>query len=130
MTIPPELTDALTAIIGIVLTALGAWIVKTIQAKVSNDIAQGALLRLNEAVEHAVRSVGGTLAKEIRKANEDGVITEEEAKQLREAAFSAVKLYLGENGMKELERIMPPEELKRLVMLLVESTLEKMKGKS
>jgi len=124
----PQLVNHGLAILVALLGALVTWVGATIQAKVKNDLARGVMKRLESAVENAVHTVGGTLAKEIKEASEDGVITADEAKQLREHASSLVKLYLGENGTKEIEKIVGADQLEEAIFAMIEAKLQKLKG--
>ena len=128
MQIPPEITEQVMALVATVIAALIAWLMTTIRSKVQNEYVRGSMLRLTDAVENAVRAVGYRIATDIREASSDGTITSEEATFLREKAFEYVKLYLGENGTKEAEKIVGADELKSLVFAMVEAQLHKRDG--
>lgn len=123
----PKLAEPLITIVVVLLTALSAWVGAAIKAKVQNDLARGLMERLHSAVETAVISVGSTLRQEILRAKEDGRITSEEAAELRDAALRIVKLYLGEHGTQEIERVVGVDEFKDLVFSMIEAELEKLK---
>lgn len=98
--------EALSPVLLAILAWIGAKLAALIQAKVKNEYLRGALSRLDDAVFNAVRAVEQSVVSEIRKANEDGVITPEERAQIKAAAIAAVKGQLGLKGLGELAKVL------------------------
>lgn len=96
----PVIVTLLTGIVTAVLVALRSWL--TEKAKTSK-LAAG-LLKAESAAEAAVAEVNAGMSADIAKALEDGVITEDEKKALKEKALSLTMRTLGEKGQAELEK--------------------------
>lgn len=127
MQIPTEVTESLMALVSTVAVALVAWVTTTVRNNVQNQYTRGSMLRFSEAVETAVRAVGHEFSNELRVVNADGKISPEEARWLRQKAVEYTKQYLGQNGIKELERIVGIEELDGLFQTMIEAQLHKLK---
>ena len=77
-----------------------------IRAKVDNEALRGVLLRLNDAVITAVKDLEQTLVDEVKLAAEDGRISREERRRIKDKAVRQVKSYLGPTGLKELKDVL------------------------
>ena len=77
-----------------------------IRAKVDNEALRGVLLRLNDAVITAVKDLEQTLVDEVKLAAEDGRISREERRRIKDKAVRQVKSYLGRTGLKELKDVL------------------------
>ena len=82
-----------------------------IRAKVDNEALRGVLLRLNDAVITAVKDLEQTLVDEVKLAAEDGRISREERRRIKDKAVRQVKSYLGPTGLKELGAVLGLWEL-------------------
>lgn len=85
---------------------LGSRAGELIQAKVDNEALRGVLLRLNDAVVTAVHDLEQTVVNEVKAAAEDGRISREERRRIKEKAVRHVKSYLGPKGLKELGSVL------------------------
>lgn len=85
---------------------LGSRAGELIQARVDNEALRGVLLRLNDAVVTAVKDLEQTVVDEIKTAAEDGRISREERRRIKEKAVRHVKSYLGPKGLKELGSVL------------------------
>ena len=77
-----------------------------IRAKVDNEALRGVLLRLNDAVVTAVKDLEQTVVDEMKVAAEDGRISREERRRIKDKAVRHVKSYLGPTGLKELGNVL------------------------
>jgi len=77
-----------------------------IRAKVDNEALRGVLLRLNDAVVTAVKDLEQTLVDQVKAAAEDGRISREERRRIKDKAVRHVKSYLGPTGLKELKDVL------------------------
>jgi len=81
---------------------LGVRAGELIQARVDNEALRCVLLRLNDAVVTAVKDLEQSVVDEVKAAAEDGRISREERRRIKEKAVRHVKSYLGPKGLKEL----------------------------
>ena len=101
-----EVVQILSPVLLAVLTAASAKLAQFIRAKVQNEYLQGLLIRLDDAVVTAVKGLEQSVVEQIKAANADGKITNDEKKQIRDAAIAAVKSNLAANGLTELAKIL------------------------
>ncbi len=99
-------TEILTPILVAGLTFLSAWLAKLITAKVKGEYLRGVLVRLDEAVFTAVKSVAQTYADALKVAREDGKLEPAERLEAKRRALGALKSYLGTKGIAELGKIL------------------------
>lgn len=134
-----QVAPTVLTIVSSALVAVLTWganeVRKLIAAKVHNEQLAGALTRLNDAVFAAVKEVEQTTAAALREANADGKITEEEKKQIKEAAITAAKSYLGPKGIGELVKVMgfngdADERIAALVSGKIEAAVHDIKAAS
>jgi len=85
---------------------LGSRAGELIQARVDNEALRSVLLRLNDAVVTAVKDLEQTVVDEVKAAAEDGRISREERRRIKEKAVRHVKSYLGPKGLKELGSVL------------------------
>ena len=130
MQLNSEVVNQIFALVVTVLTVIVGYAAKKFNDKTNNEYARGVMQRLGEAIDVGVRYVQTELADDWKAASEDGVITFEEAKKLRDAAWNAAKLHLSEKGLAEVERIVAPDELMELVRIMIEAKLHQIKGSS
>ena len=98
------------------LTAIGiAWlggrVGELVQAKVGNETLRGVLLRLQDAVETAVKDLEQTVVADAKAAASDGRISREEGRRIKDKAVRQVKSYLGPTGLKQLGEVLGLWEL-------------------
>jgi hypothetical protein len=110
---------------------LSAYVLNRVQqwlrCKVDNERARGMLLRLTDAVENAVLEVEQTTAEALRNAAEDGHITDEEARNVRQTALTAAKRQLGTRGVAELRKVLGDDEVDELIGGRLEAHLARIK---
>lgn len=97
---------ALVPVVGIVLKTLGQKAAELIQAKVDNQTAEAALLRLTAAVTDAVGEVYQAEAGALKGAAADGKLTQEEKDRLKQIAVDHAKSYLGKKGVDMLLEVL------------------------
>jgi len=97
---------ALVPVVGIVLKTLGQKAAELIQAKVDNQTAEAALLRLTAAVTDAVGDVYQAEAGALKEAAADGKLTQEEKDRLKQIAIDHAKSYLGKKGIAMLLEVL------------------------
>ncbi|MEW6778293.1 MAG: hypothetical protein AB1405_18490 [Bdellovibrionota bacterium] len=98
--------EILTPVLVAGLTFLSAWLAKLITAKVKGEYLRGVLVRLDESVFTAVKSVAQTYADALKSAREDGKLDPAERQEAKRRALSALKSYLGAKGIGELGKIL------------------------
>lgn len=101
-----SILEILTPILVAGLTFLSAWLAKLITAKVKGEYLRGVLVRLDEAVFTAVKSVAQTYADALKSAREDGKLEPAERQEAKRRALNALKSYLGTRGIGELGKIL------------------------
>jgi hypothetical protein len=109
--VAPSLIDALTAILGPVITLVFARLATFIAAHAKNTAVQGVLVRLNDAVETAVLALEQTMVMTAKAAAGGGKMPKEIAAQVKQAALDEVKSHLGDKGLAELQVILGVHKL-------------------
>lgn len=99
-----------------------------IRQRMMNEHAEGALLRLVDAVETTVKETQQTTVKQIRKAAEDGHITPEEAERIRVDAVKRVREYLGRNGVTHLEKVFDKDQIDAVIRAKIEAAVHDVKA--
>lgn len=102
MQIIPLLTPLVLAGLGY----LSKLLADLIRAKTKNEYLSSTLTRLNFAVLDVVKSIEQEIIKEIKKANEDHVITDYEKQDIKKIALGSVKSYLGAKGLAQLAKVL------------------------
>lgn len=95
----------LTALTG-GLTWLLTWAGNYFRARAATSKVAGILVRVDEMVLAIVHDIEGTLKADLERAKEDGVITPEEGRALREGALRRLKASLGERGLAEVSALL------------------------
>ena len=97
-----------------VLLAGFAWIAvrleRFIKARTDNAYLEGVLVRANEAVWVTIKDLQRNTVEEIKAANADGKLTDEEKKRIKDKALADVKALLGAGGLKMLFKIFGGED--------------------
>lgn len=129
----PQVADALVnygvpllvALFSFVATRLASWL----NAHTKLKRLGHAMLVLNDAVQTAVRQVEQTLRPLFDEAAKDGVLTPEERAQLKTQAMSALKQYLGTNGLDHVKHAfgLTPDRLEALMDGKIEAAVLDMK---
>jgi hypothetical protein len=96
---------ALTAVAAALAWALAA-LAKKLQAQATESKLAAVGARLALLADAVVRDVEATLKPELRAAVADGVLTQEELKKLKQAAFNRLKIILTERGMTEAAAVL------------------------
>ena len=104
--ITPQLLDALGTLFLAALTWASVRLAAYIYAHTKNARVQGILLRLNDAVATAVRSLEQTVVATAKASAGNGQLTCDIAKGVKDAAIAAIKLHLGPQGIGELRAIL------------------------
>lgn len=108
-TILPAIAMGIVALIAASFSGLTAWIKGRAALLKENSAGQASLnvlARATEMMRSVVAHVNVEMAEPIRAASEDGVITADEAKKLKEQALALFKKDFGEQGMAELKAIL------------------------
>lgn len=107
------ITSILIGAMPYIIAAVGAaavWALAALGRKLSVDAGASkgkfVLFRLAVVTEAVVADLNVTMKPLLVKALEDGKISPEEAKTLRDAAIERVKATLGDKGMKELQAVL------------------------
>ena len=119
--------ELLAPVLLALLSYLSVMATKWIGAKVDNEYLSGALERLNGAVHDAVKELQQTTVAEIKLAAEDGMITKEEAAEIKQHAIDGVKEYLGAKGIAALEKILGKDALEKMIKAKIEAFLHDLK---
>ena len=116
------------AILGLA-TMVAAWALKSardyFKQKVENEYVQQLLLRLSDAVETGVREAAQTLVPAVKAAAQDGKITKEEAKSLRDTVKVATLNQLTTVDRAALEDLFDRPSLERKLDSLIEAAVQK-----
>lgn len=115
--------EALAPLLLAVLTLASAYAAKLINARVRNEYARGALLRLTDAVSTVVRETQQTTIDDLKAASEDGRIDESEIEDIKRNAIDRVRTYLGKNGVRELERVFDSDAIEEAIKAKVEAAV-------
>lgn len=110
----PELLNILGVLVAGLIGLAAKKLSDLLKAKVDNQLLEGALLRLNEAVGSAVLEVEQTVVKVLKEALADGALSEEEKARVKAAAVDKAKALLGEKGLDQILKVLglkSPDEL-------------------
>ena len=88
------------------LTWLATRLAALIRSRIANEVLQGILLRVGDAVITAVKELDQTVVAEIKATSADGRIGPEERQRLKDTAVANVKGYLGRGGVDQVGRIL------------------------
>lgn len=100
----PMVTQALALVLVTVLTGLAAMAGNWLRKRTGNEQAAAVTERALLEVSGAVAEVGQCYVDELRKADADGIITADEAKEARRKAVAIAKANLGPAGVQRLVR--------------------------
>lgn len=103
-----------------VLALLAGLVSKYIVTLTSNKWAQGVIQRAYKEIEEAVVEVMQTYVAELKKANADGVLTDQEKAIAKQMALAVFRDNLGSKGLARLARALGLED----VTAWVENKLE------
>lgn len=110
------------------LVALFGWgmlkLNQLIAAKVENENLRGVLMRLDDAVDTAVKSVFQTFVKGLKKHEKFDEAAQKEAK---EAALAEIKSYLGPKGLSLISKILGWKDADKELGAKVEAKVESVK---
>jgi len=93
---------ALGSVLALIIGALGAFAVKWIDAKTSNEKLSGAVAWGTTLAHDAISYVDARTKTTVGEISADGVITPAEAQRLQREALEAFKSFAGEKGLATL----------------------------
>jgi len=114
----------ITALVGVGIVYLR----KFVNSKVANEELRGSLLLTLNTVEDAVKASVSDLDVEVRKALEDGTITEDERKHLLMVAESEVHNTIGSAAKERLQAHVA--DVDKLIKNKVKAAVDEMVAKS
>lgn len=132
----PELLSIILQHVGVILGAVATIVTALVgiflKKKVKNDDIRGGLMDLNESIWVSVREMEQTLGDELRKAKEDGNVSDEEKKaignkmksQAKKKALSLAK----EDGLNLLKKVLGNDRLQEYINSKIESDVLKLRG--
>jgi hypothetical protein len=126
MDTPTLLEQAITALAPLlvaVLTLASAYAARLINAKVRNEFARGALLRLNDAVATIVRETQQTTIDDLKDAAKDGKVDKAELDDIQAQAADRVRAYLGKRGIAEVERVFDRDQIEAVIKSKIEAAV-------
>jgi hypothetical protein len=85
--------------------------IELLRAKAKNERIAWVLAVVGDAVADTVSSANQTLVDDLKAAREDGKLTEEEKKQIKERVLGTVKMKLKADVMKALEEAFDSPDL-------------------
>lgn len=118
-----------------VIAGLLAWLARAaailITGRIEAGWAQDLLMRLNTQAYLIVTELQQTTIEALRKTNEDGVITAEEAAEIRQVALDRLKSYIGPRGLAEILKVLGlgGQGLDGFLGTLIESAVFRAKAK-
>ncbi len=115
---------AILPILGLVLTWAGIQLQSWIRLKVNNERLEGVLLRLEEAVEGAIKEVHQTVLSALDAP------TKENLAEARQMALASIRSHLGPRGLKELMHVLGLDDgvsVERLLVTKLESKVHDLK---
>lgn len=117
--------EALSPVLLAAFSWLSFQIAAYVNARVKNEKHRAALRRLDETVFVAVREVEQRLVASLKTASADGTLTPAEGADVKNAASSAVRAYLGAKGWLELgtDLGLSEHELERVLAARVEAAV-------
>jgi tryptophanyl-tRNA synthetase len=102
-----NLTEILIALIGIVFTGVIIPLVRAVfvwlKEKTQNEALKSAIEEAQVVADGVVASLGANLVEDLKKKNEDGRLTTEEAKQVMETAIGQFLCDLSERSLEVIE---------------------------
>lgn len=126
-----QMLPLLATILGMLLTALVVIpLRKWLTAKADTSAIAGVALKAEHFAEGVVADINATMVPELASALADGVITDAEAKHLRETAMNRLKEQLGTRGLAELSGVLGigGKALEQYLAGVVEKKVEAAKG--
>jgi hypothetical protein len=122
-----QVAIAISPVLLAALTLASAYAAKLINAKVRNEYARGALLRLNDAAGTIVHETQQATIDDLKAASEDGRIDESELDEIKSNAIERVRTYLGKNGLRELERVFDRDAIETAIQSKIEAEVLRLK---
>ncbi len=120
--------DVLQPLLLLILTWVSVVVANWLRARVKNEYAQGALLRLEDAVLTVVKELEQTITADLREAASDGKIDSDEAKKILVTAVDRVKAYLGKRGVADLKSIADTAALEAMIEAKIEAAVLDLKN--
>jgi len=119
--------ELLSPVLLALLSYLAVRATQWFKAKTDNALVGFMLDRVSVAVLESVKEVNATIVAAIREASSDGVITDEEAADIKQDAIDAVKAYLGEKGLKQAKTVLGSDALDAMITTKIEAYVHDMK---
>jgi hypothetical protein len=104
--ITPQLLEALATVLMAAIGWASFRLAGYIKAHTKNAQVQGVLLRLNDAVFHAVSSLEQTVVVAAKLSAQDGRLTAVAGAAVKGAAIASIKTHLGKAGVAELQSVL------------------------
>ncbi len=123
---------ALVALSPVLLAAL-SWLSfklsQLINAKVRGEALRTTLLRVDDAVTAAVRETQQVLVDKLKPTTADGVLTEDERRQVRQAVLDSIRWQLGMRGIAEASKVLGFRngEIERFLSTRVEASVHQLR---
>lgn len=123
------LLEALGSLALFLLSLVGLALRQFVLSKIDSLKLRNGLARLADASLGAVRSVAQSYADDLKKANADGKLTDEEKQAARDIALQRMKQLLGEAGIKEAQEVFGVygDGLDKAFVSRIEATLQELK---
>lgn len=127
-----QVLSYVTPVLGSLLIALVGFGIQWLRVKTADLKWQAVLDQLEDAVDTAVAAVQQTVVDALRKAAEDGTLTDAEAKTAFAQALAQVKAIIGEKGLAALRSGMDAgkDELESYLRAKIEAAVATQKAVS
>lgn len=113
----PQLMEIAGSLLLVVCSWAATQIALWIRKKGQYEKVATAIIRIDDAVQTAVRQVEQTIRPMLNEISQDGLVTVEEKRQLKFTAMASVRDYLGGKGLEDSGRALKMTEDKLLAYL-------------
>ena len=93
--------------LGVIITGLVGWGVRTLQKKTDSDLAKNALDEVDRIVGTVVGNIAQTSAKQMKAASKDGHLSDAEKTTLRGLAVRQAKYLISQEVIKAAQKSTP-----------------------
>ena len=107
MLISGVISQFLIPALGVIITGLVGWGVRTLQKKTDSDLAKNALDEVDRIVGTVVGNIAQTSAKQMKAASKDGHLLDAEKDSLKRGALQQAKILLSGEVIKAAQRSVP-----------------------
>ena len=109
----------------VVFSLVGVLALRALNAYVKSTYLRDVLVRAGAEAQAAVDEVAQVYVKEIKRANEDGVLTDEEKAKAKAMAVEIFKSNLGKKGLDRLIKVLGMDDLQSWISGKIESAVGK-----